>query len=805
MAIIDLTIADDVFDDNDTANTINGLAGADDIEGRGGDDILNGGAGDDFLKGDGGDTYTGPSGDDTLIGGAGNDTLRGGAGVDTFDGGADTDRVTFFSRAATAGVTANLATGIISNDGFGNAETMVSIEDLGGGTAFVDRFTGDNGANLIIGGIGDIIDAAGGADRIELDGAAATLDGGAGVDTIIGFTDRALVVDGADPDTLADVVVALRGVVVDLSLGQIVDDGYGNSGALISIENVSGGALDDDLIGGNGANVLDGGDGDDNIEGRGGADTIVGGAGDDFLKGDGNDAYNGPSGADNLSGGAGDDVLRGGAGIDVFDGGVGDDRVSFFSRAATQGVIANLTTQTISNDGFGNAETMTGIEGLGGGTAFVDTFTGNARGNTIVAGIADIVRGQGGDDIFQLEGATGTLDGGAGNDTIESFAANATVADNNADGLADDLVATAGVIVNLGAGAFTDAYGNTGTFTSIENVGGSALADTLTGSADANTLNGFDGADTLVGGGGADVLHGGTGRDRLDGGLGADVMIGGGSSDTYVVNSTQDVVVEASPLEGSSDTVEASISYTLGIFLEELVLTGASAINGTGNGLDNTLTGNSANNTLDGGAGVDAMTGGAGNDTYIVDDAGDVVTEVALGGTDKVSSSVTWTLGAETENLTLTGASAINGVGNALANTINGNDGANTLNGAGGADTLNGGRGNDILTGGVGADNFVFNAPLNAAHSDTITDFNVAADTIRLENNVFTALTATGALASAAFRIGPSAGDASDRIIYHAASGALYYDSDGNGAAAQIQIATLQTGLALTNADFLVI
>jgi Ca2+-binding RTX toxin-like protein len=90
---------------------------------------------------------------------------------------------------------------------------------------------------------------------------------------------------------------------------------------------------------------------------------------------------------------------------------------------------------------------------------------------------------------------------------------------------------------------------------------------------------------------------------------------------------------------------------------------------------------------------------------------------------------------------------------------------------------------------------------------DAITDFSVPADTIRLENSVFTTIGANGALAAAAFQSGSGGGAATAavRIIYNSASGKLFYDSDGNGAAVAVHFATLSTGLALTNADFLVI
>ena len=144
------------------------------------------------------------------------------------------------------------------------------------------------------------------------------------------------------------------------------------------------------------------------------------------------------------------------------------------------------------------------------------------------------------------------------------------------------------------------------------------------------------------------------------------------------------------------------------------------------------LTGNTGANQLNGGAGNDTLIGGAGNDTYVVD-AGDLVTELAGQGTDLVQSSVTWTLGSNVDNLTLTGVGNINGTGNADANVLTGNTGANQLNGGAGNDTLIGGAGNDTLTlSDGGADRVVLDSSVGF---DLITSFATASDVIALSQS----------------------------------------------------------------------
>lgn len=272
----------------------------------------------------------------------------------------------------------------------------------------------------------------------------------------------------------------------------------------------------------------------------------------------------------------------------------------------------------------------------------------------------------------------------------------------------------------------------------------------------------------------------------MTGNSAVNTLTGGAGDDTYFITSG-DIVTETTG-EGT-DTANAGFTYTLAANVENLILTGTTAINGTGNILNNVLTGNSAVNTL---------TGLAGDDVYFIT-SGDIVTEATGAGTDTVNAGFTYALAANVENLTLTGTSAINGTGNTLVNLLIGNSGANILAG---------GTGNDTLTGGAGADQFLFDTALNATtNKDLITDFNVVDDTIRLENAIFTKFTTTGALTSGTFVSGAGAKalDANDYLVYNTTTGTLSYDADGNGAGVQVDIVTLTGIPALTTADFLIV
>ena len=221
------------------------------------------------------------------------------------------------------------------------------------------------------------------------------------------------------------------------------------------------------------------------------------------------------------------------------------------------------------------------------------------------------------------------------------------------------------------------------------------------------------------------------------------------------------VVASYSVAGGPTETITSAPTATVGAFHIIQGTIASETINGSGNTPANTLTGNSAANTLSGGAGFDildggtdddTMAGGTGNDVYTVDSAADIIEGVGE-GTDRINSSVSYTLSANVETLILTGTAAINGNGNTLANTLTGNTADNTLdggagndilNGLDGSDVMNGGVGADILTGGGAGDRFVFSAlaemGIGAGNRDIITDF-ISGD--RLDFTVLDANNAT--------------------------------------------------------------
>ncbi len=328
-------------------------------------------------------------------------------------------------------------------------------------------------------------------------------------------------------------------------------------------------------------------------------------------------------------------------------------------------------------------------------------------------------------------------------------------------------------------GGFTiaKAQGNLGI---IENAIGGNGNDLLTGNAVANSLAGGSGNDTLNGGAGNDTLNGNTGNDSMSGGTG---------NDTYIVDSSFDKAIENSN-EGT-DTVQSSITNTLGSNLENLTLTGTAVINGTGNTTNNTITGNSVANEIYGGLGADSIYGGAGND--ILD-----------GGTLTSYDSSNDKLYGQTGDDELWGGTGLDYLdGGDGADLLWGWNGTDTLLGGSGNDDLYGGAGNDTLTGQSGQDFFIFNNKTEGI--DRITDFNVIDDAIAVSLAGFGGgLTTNAYLSSNQFKVGTAATASTQKFIYNNSTGALYFDQDGTGLIGQIQIATLNTGLALTHNDIYV-
>ena len=311
------------------------------------------------------------------------------------------------------------------------------------------------------------------------------------------------------------------------------------------------------------------------------------------------------------------------------------------------------------------------------GNELDNAITGNANDNTLLglAG-ADSLFGGAGNDLLDGGSGTDAMSGGFDNDTYIVDASGDAVTELAGEGN-DTVLSSADYVLSANVEALT----LSGTAVSGT---GNAQANTITGNGEDNLLDGQDGDD---------VLSGGAGNDYLVGGSGSDTMTGGAGDDTYGVDNAADQVIESAG-EGT-DTVESSVSYSLGADLENLALLGNDSISATGNELDNEILGNSGANFMDGGAGADYMEGGGGDDTYVIDNAGDLVVEFADGGNDTVQVDVSYVAGNNIENIHLTGTGNIDATGDGGDNDLVGNDGNNRLDGGAGDDWMAGGLGND--------------------------------------------------------------------------------------------------------------
>jgi Ca2+-binding RTX toxin-like protein len=640
-------------------DTLEGAAGNDELDGMSGDDAVSGGDGDDVLYGRGGqDTLDGGDGADFLGGGRGDDVMRGGAGDDRIvdpygdnvaEGGDGADVIRLGgSRGLARGEAGDDSLSASGGDHLLVGDDGNDVLVAHSGTVELDGGAGDDAISIAAGASAIVHFARGGGrDTVDLGGfrenAIAEIRLGAGIapsQVAIRREAGDLVLSIADTEDTLRVKAGFSGELTAVSRVTFVDGGSLDAAAVLALSR-QGSELDDEIVGTAGDDALSGLGGNDTIDGRSGNDTLDGGAGTDVLRGGaGNDFVDGGPGADAMSGGAGDDVY------------VIDDAGDTVSELAGEGVDEVRSAVTLAVPVNVERVRLTGTANVNAyGTSGADDIAGNAGRNTLVGYTgADRLAGGAGDDTYSV------TDGG---DTIVELA-------------------------NEGI----DTLQATFTATLVANVENLQL---VTSAAVDGTGNALDNA--LTGGAGTNVLTGLAGDDTLDGGAGADRLVGGTGNDTYVVDQSGDVVVE---LAGEGlDTVRAAFSFVLPSDLENLVLSGSSAINATGNATANQLTGNAAANVLDGKAGADAMAGGKGNDTYVVDAAGDTVSELASEGTDLVQSAASYALAANVENLTLTGTAPINGTGNAQANTLTGNATANTLDGGAGSDTLKGGAGDD--------------------------------------------------------------------------------------------------------------
>jgi Ca2+-binding RTX toxin-like protein len=781
--------------------------------GNGGANVLDGRAGSDRMAGYGGDdTYFVDSMDDIVL--------------EAANGGNDT--VILLSSHLHIRKIANVEHIIYADEsmpqpGNGGGEPAPSVGDntmksiifgnngnntLDGG-AGNDTIFGQGGDDLIIGGrdslasrdINNTIDVADLSDQTESDDGDDTLYGGRGNDTILGGQGNDILDGGDGDDTLSgqagiDIFRGGTGVdTVDYSkespfqlivnlAANFASGGTASGDTFYSIENLIG--SDDRIdrfIGTSAAN---------HFWGQGGGDVFNGGGGNDILDG-GNDG-------DILYGEAGNDTIIGGAGQDYLDGGAGVDTVVYAGSSA--GVTVDLTNGTANGgDGDGPAQIvgrgtvirhdiLAGFENVIGST-FNDHLIGDAGANALSGGT--------GDDMLTGGRGADRLNGGAGSDT------------------ADYSDATRGQNLTLiGGGSGGDTY------ISIENLAGSGFRDQLTGNGAANVLTGQGGADNIDGGGGDDTLFGDfayQGEAPPRPGLGTGyATLGPGATNNSI----------ATAFDISNNF---SLAADPDIFDSTTIL--HTTVNATGNDQGGFYKVDLAAGTIltiD----IDRIADPAVHDSFLrlLDSNGNIVAENDDGGgdpgstSDRDSSAVfvvqqtgtyyivegSWTATAPdngwTEAVPAGSKYELNVSVEFPPSPIQpGIAGSDVLSGGAGGDLLDGGLAADRLTGGTGEDSFRFSTELGKGNIDRITDFNVVQDSIQLDNLIFTALGANGALALGAFFKSAAgvAQDASDRIIYDTDNGGLFYDADGTGRTAAIQFAQLGTNLALSASDFIVI
>ncbi len=762
------------IDGTNDAETLTGDATSDEIYGYDGDDRLDGWA----------------WGYDRLDGGTGADTMVGGVEGVTFVVDNIGDVVISHPEGAIDTIESSISFDLNAVQYVENL-TLTGDESLSGtGNDLHNYLTGNGADNTLTG----------------LDGND-TLDGGAGNDILVGgMGDDIYVVDSAG-DTITE--NADEGIDTVRSSAS-----YGLTGALENLTLTGDGKLAG--IGNSLNNYITGNVADNTLNGREGNDTLVGGKGDDTYV------------IDSL----GDTI------IESADEGI--DSVESAISYALSDALENLTLTgrfalTGTGNGLGNKIYGNGghnlLSGLGGndwieGRDGRDTLDGGDGIDVLLGGDrSDVLFG--GKDGDLLDGGSGedTMTGGEGDDTYYVDTAKDQVIETNSTDI-DTVYSTinytlGNLIENLD---LSEGMALKGTGNNLDNViYGNSLNNTLTGLEGADTLGGGDGTDLLYGGSGddmfdggegSDVLYGGSGADGLYGGAGADKMVGGEGDDVYNVDNQGDLVTEKTG-EGS-DWVDAFISYTLSANIETLQLKGTDAIIGTGNSIANSISGTEFDNELYGLGGDDTLRGydgnnvlygGTGNDWLI----GGYDDDKAYGGTGNdqfYGGEGQDTMSGDDGQDMICGGAGLDtlygGKGDdALyghytnhfedtdANQLYGGAGNDSLVGADGSDTLDGGVGNDEMTGEAGADTFVFDLKGGVDH---ILDFTSGEDHINIASALSKVLSGASALTADAFYAADGAvsgHDSDDRLIYDTSTGALYYDVDGSGKKAAVQIAVL--------------
>jgi len=595
------------------------------------DNILTGNEANNILDGLGGnDTLYGRGGNDTLYGRGGSDSMFGGTGDDTYYVDDPGDRVIERKDAGTDTVNTSISYALSDNveklillegtnaiNGTGNDESNTITGNSAGnvldGKAGSDTLFGGAGNDTLFGGAGsDSLYGDGGNDALYGDADDDFLVGGAGNDLIDGG-------DGFDTVSYETTVVAFEppygvNVNIDENRGYQTPGSYIYSDPLSTIVIGFNPTLSAPIAAGTALDRLGNRDTLRNLE------RIIGSSLDDVLIGNNKD--------NTIQGLAGNDIFIGNAGDDTLDGGDGIDTVSY--RLDSGAVIVNLA-QNSAVDGFGGTDKLLNIENVLGSDKD-DYITGNIQVNWLFGGNGkDIIESGGGNDVVYGEGGNDSLFGEKGNDKLIGGSGADLL--NGGDGfdIASYTDAIAGVIANLSNPQTNTGDAQGDTYLSIEYLEGSQFADVLVGNGKNNYIWGLGGDDYLDGLGGNAILEGGVGND------------------TYRIDNLGTQIIEYLN-QGTADTVNASIDYTLGAYsyLENLnLLEGTAARNGTGNELGNIITGNSANNILNGAdgddrligeRGADILTGGNGRDIFAytnITDAGDMIMDFTV-GSDKI-------------------------------------------------------------------------------------------------------------------------------------------------------------------------